>query len=60
MPVNTLFLIEPSEVIVGTWGILEIQINRLNDDGGVKVIPFWSHDIINRRSVASVKTTAFS
>ncbi|MCR4330068.1 MAG: phage major capsid protein [Candidatus Roizmanbacteria bacterium] len=60
MPDNTIALVEPSEIIVGTWGVLDIQINRLNDDGGVKIIPFWSHDMINRRGNGTVKGTNFS
>lgn len=60
MPTDGLCLIDPSEIIVGTWGTLDIQINRLNDDGGVKIIPFWSHDMINRRPIGTVKITAFT
>lgn len=59
-PANNLALFDPSEIIIGVWGILDLQINRLNDDGGVKVIPFWDHDFINRRSIGTVKTTNFS
>ncbi|MFA7360778.1 MAG: phage major capsid protein [Candidatus Kapaibacterium sp.] len=57
MPTNVICLVDPSEIIVGTWGVLDIQINRLNDDGGVKIIPFWSHDMINRRAAGTVKTS---
>jgi HK97 family phage major capsid protein len=60
MPANTLSIIDPSEIIVATWGAFEIQINRLQDDGGVKIIPFWSHDLLNRRTIGTVKVPNFS
>ncbi len=60
MPDNTLALFDPSDFIIVNWGILEIQVNRWNDDGGVKVIPFWDHDFASRRPVATVKTSALS
>jgi len=57
MPVNVLCLVDPTEIIVGTWGTLDLQVNRWQDDGGVKVIPFWSHDMINRKTIGTVKTS---
>lgn len=60
IPADNLILVEASDIIVGTWGVLDIQINRFNDDGSVKVIPFWSHDMINRRPNATVKVTNLS
>jgi hypothetical protein len=60
LPEGSLVLVEATDIIVGTWGVLDIQINRWNDDGSVKVIPFWSHDMINRRPHATVKVTNLS
>ncbi|HEX2866115.1 MAG TPA: phage major capsid protein [Ignavibacteriales bacterium] len=60
VPDGTLALVDPTEMIMATWGVLEIQINRLNDDGGVKIIPFWDHDFLNRRGTSTIKVTNFS
>ncbi len=60
MPANHIMLADPNEGIVGEWGLLDLQINRLNDDGGVKVIPFYSHDAGFRRPSSIVLIDDFS
>lgn len=60
VPEGTIALVDPSEMIMATWGVLELQINRLNDDGGVKIIPFWDLDFLNRMGMSTIKATNFS
>ena len=44
VPANHIIFGDFRQVRIGEWGILELQINPYNDDGGVKVIPFFSTD----------------
>jgi HK97 family phage major capsid protein len=60
VPASTIMHGDPSEIILADWGVLEIQINRLNDDGSIKIIPFYDVDYGLKRPSSWVYGSNFS